>query len=223
MPACWSCPCMNYQKNYGQTLHKCKQGEMPFFAPPSQIKGLDCSLPLPLGSRGVPRAVTMLAQSPVVGNHKLDANCLHFHASLRCSWPNTLLDACCPPHPFRPALAPIKPTEQRDVKSWFQHHTLNTSVSSWQCATCRDIFIPCCPFCPEVWYGMEEKVAAGSKAECKHQIFFSKKNLWNRRSYSETVIKGPESVFAALGKGEAGEGEKRTSKPLPHCKNRLGC
>lgn len=38
-------------------------------------------------------------------------------------------------------------------------------------------------------------------------IFFPQKDLWNRGSYSEMVIKAPEGVFAALGKGEAGEGE----------------
>lgn len=39
--------------------------------------------------------------------------------------------------------------------------------------------------------------------------FFSPKKIWNRGSYSETVIKGPKGVFAALGKGEAGEGGKK--------------
>lgn len=58
---------------------------------------------------------------------------------------------------------------------------------------------------------MEVKAAAGSKAKHKCQAFFPQKNLWNRGSYTETVIKCPEGMFAALGKGEAGEGEKRTS------------
>lgn len=89
---------MNYQENHGQTLPSCKQGAMLSFAPSTQIKGLDCSFPLLLGSMGNTHSCHHAGSKPVVGNHRLDANHLHFHANLfgqGCSCLSTLLDGCC--------------------------------------------------------------------------------------------------------------------------------
>lgn len=55
-------------------LPSCKRRVMPSFAPSSQIKGLDCSCPLPLGSMGNTHSCNHTGSKPVAGNHRLDAN-----------------------------------------------------------------------------------------------------------------------------------------------------